>query len=160
MYHPVLMARPDFTVTVFELRVRARSSRLLTIAWRFAILAADQQLDHAQLSFLSPFYVGALFHHSYKPLRLCQKAGSPGNVSIDGPKMKANASTLVFRGKYERISAKEEHWRAEVARLLSQAQQTDREEERRLSRHPAAYQLPDEFSKCPEAIGATLPSKG
>jgi hypothetical protein len=68
-----------------------------------------------------------------------------GNVSIDGTKMKANASTR-RSVRYERISEREQHWRAEVARLLSQAQQSDREEERRLSQDQAANQLPDELA--------------
>ena len=74
-----------------------------------------------------------------RDLRLCQKAGlvKLGDVSIDGTKMKANASTR-RSVKYDRISEREQHWRAEVARLLQQAQQTDREEERRLSLDQAA----------------------
>ena len=68
-----------------------------------------------------------------------------GNVSIDGTKMKAKASTR-RSVKHERISEREQHWRAEVARLLNLAQQTDREEERRFSQDHAANQLTDELA--------------
>ena len=68
-----------------------------------------------------------------------------GNVWIDGTKMKANASTR-RSVRYERISEREQHWRAEVERLLRQAQQTDREEERRLGLDQVANQLPDELA--------------
>ena len=74
-----------------------------------------------------------------------------GNVSIDGTKMKANASTR-RSARYERISEREQHWRAEVARLLSQAQQTDREEERRLGLDHAANQLPDELANAQKRL--------
>jgi hypothetical protein len=84
---------------------------------------------------------------------MCQKAGlvKLGNVSIDGTKMKANASTR-RSVRYERISEREQHWRAEVARLLKQAQQTDREEQRRLSGDQAANQLPDELANAQKRL--------
>ena len=65
--------------------------------------------------------------------------------------MKANASTR-RSARYERISEREQHWRAEVARLLSQAQQTDREEERRLGLDHAANQLPDELANAQKRL--------
>jgi hypothetical protein len=74
-----------------------------------------------------------------------------GNVSIDGTKMKANASTR-RSVRYERISEREQHWRAEVARLLKQAQQTDREEERRLGLDQTANQLPDELANAQKRL--------
>ena len=120
----------------------------------FRYLAADQHPDHDTLAFFRQEHVGALADLFVQALRLCQKAGlvKLGNVSIDGTrKMKANASTR-RSVKHERISEREEHWRAEVARLLSQAQQTDREEERRLSLDPAANQLPDELANAQKRL--------
>ena len=77
-------------------------------------------------------------------LRLCQKAGlvKLGNVAIDGTKMKANANAWRSMN-YQKLSEREQHWRAEVARLLSQAQQMDREEEQR---HEPGDRLPDELA--------------
>ena len=143
-YHPVLMAR----LLLYGYCIGITSSRKIeqatydSVAFRY--LAADQHPDHDTLAFFRQEHVGALADLFVQALRLCQKAGlvKLGNVSIDGTKMKANASTR-RSVKHERISEREEHWRAEVARLLSQAQQTDREEERRLSLDPAANQLPD-----------------
>jgi len=65
-------------------------------------------------------------------LRLCQKAGlvKLGNVAIDGTKMEANANAWRSMN-YQKLSEREQHWRAEVARLLSHAQQMDREEDQR-----------------------------
>ena len=77
-------------------------------------------------------------------LRLCQKAGlvKLGNVAIDGTKMKANANAWRSMN-YQKLSEREQHWRAEVARLLSHAQQMDREEDQRSE---PGDRLPDELA--------------
>jgi transposase len=152
-YHPVLMAR----LLLYGYCIGITSSRKIeqatydSVAFRY--LAADQHPDHDTLAFFRQEHVEALADLFVQALRLCQKAGlvKLGNVSIDGTKMKANASTR-RSVKHERISEREEHWRAEVARLLSQAQQTDREEERRLSLDPAANQLPDELANAQKRL--------
>jgi transposase len=146
-YHPVLMAR----LLLYGYCIGITSSRKIeqatydSVAFRY--LSADQHPDHDTLAVFRQEHVKALAELFVQALRLCEKAGlvKLGNVSIDGTKMKANASTR-RSVKHERISEREQHWRAEVARLLSLAQQTDREEERRLSQEQAANQLPDELA--------------
>jgi transposase len=146
-YHPVLMAR----LLLYGYCIGITSSRKIeqatydNVAFRY--LSADQHPDHDTLAAFRQEHLKALAELFVQALRLCEKAGlvKLGNVSIDGTKMKANASTR-HSVKHERISEREQHWRAEVARLLSQAQQTDGEEERRLSLDPAANQLPDELA--------------
>jgi DNA repair exonuclease SbcCD ATPase subunit len=119
----------------------------------FRYLSADQHPDRDTLAAFRQEHVKALADLFVQALRLCERAGlvKLGNVSIDGTKMKANASTR-RSVKHERISEREQHWRAEVARLLSLAQQADREEERRLSLNPAANQLPDELAKAQKRL--------
>jgi transposase len=146
-YHPVLMAR----LLLYGYCIGVTSSRKIeqatydNVAFRY--LSADQHPDHDTLAAFRQEHVGALAELFVQALRLCQKAGlvKLGNVSIDGTKMKANASTR-RSVRYERISEREQHWRAEVARLLTQAQQTDREEQRRLGLDEASNQLPDELA--------------
>ena len=146
-YHPVLMAR----LLLYGYCIGITSSRKIeqatydNVAFRY--LSADQHPDHDTLAAFRQEHVEALAELFVQALRLCQKAGlvKLGNVSIDGTKMKANASTR-RSVRYERISEREQHWRAEVARLLSQAQHTDREEERRLDSDRAANELPDELA--------------
>jgi transposase len=152
-YHPVLMAR----LLLYGYCIGITSSRKIeqatydSVAFRY--LAADQHPDHDTLAFFRQEHVEALADLFVQALRLCQKAGlvKLGNVSIDGTKMKANASTR-RSARYERISEREQHWRAEVARLLSQAQQTDREEERRAGQDQAANQLPDELANAQKRL--------
>ena len=146
-YHPLLMAR----LLLYGYCIGITSSRKIeqatydNVAFRY--LSSDQHPDHDTLAAFRQQHVEALAGLFVQALRLCQKAGlvKLGNVSIDGTKMKANASTR-RSVRYERISEREQHWRAEVARLLRQAQQTDREEERRLGLDQAANQLPDELA--------------
>ena len=160
-YHPVLMAR----LLLYGYCIGNTSSRKIeqatydNVAFRY--LSADQHPDHDTLAAFRQEHVKALAELFVQALRLCQKAGlvKLGNVSIDGTKMKANASTR-RSVKHERISEREQHWRAEVARLLNLAQQTDREEERRLSLDPGGQPFARRVSKCPAAIGATAASKG
>jgi len=119
----------------------------------FRYLSADQHPDHDTVAAFRQQHLKALAELFVQALRLCQKAGlvKLGNVSIDGTKMKANASTR-RSVRYDRISAREQHWRAEVARLLRQAQQTDREEERRLGLDQTANQLPDELANAQKRL--------
>jgi transposase len=146
-YHPMLMAR----LLLYGYCIGVTSSRKIEQATydnlAFRYLSADQHPDHDTLAAFRQEHVAALAELFVQALRLCQKAGlvKLGNVSIDGTKIKANASTR-RSVRYERISEREQHWRAEVARLLKQAQQTDREEERRLGQDQAANQLPDELA--------------
>jgi transposase len=152
-YHPVLMAR----LLLYGYCIGITSSRKIeqatydNVAFRY--LSADQHPDHDTVAAFRQQHLKALAELFVQALRLCQKAGlvKLGNVSIDGTKMKANASTR-RSVRYDRISEREQHWRAEVARLLRQAQQTDREEERRLGLDQTANQLPDELANAQKRL--------
>jgi hypothetical protein len=74
-----------------------------------------------------------------------------GNVSIYGTKIKANASAWRSMN-YQKVSEREQHWRAEVLRLLSQAQQTDREEDQRLGSAPPGDRLLDELANAQKRL--------
>jgi transposase len=152
-YHPVLMAR----LLLYGYCIGVTSSRKIeqatydNVAFRY--LSADQHPDHDTLAAFRQENMGALADLFVQALRLCQKAGlvKLGNVSIDGTKIKANASTR-RSVPYERITEREQHWRAEVARLLSQAQQTDRQEEQSLGSDRPANQLPDELANAQKRL--------
>src|SRR5450432_3928586 len=143
-YHPVLMAR----LLLYGYCIGITSSRKIeqatydNVAFRY--LSSDQHPDHDTLAFFRQEHVEALAGLFVQALRLCQKAGlvKLGNVSIDGTKMKANASTRRSVG-YEKISQREQHWRSEVERLLKQAQQTDQGEDQRFGVGQPADPLPD-----------------
>jgi transposase len=152
-YHPVLMAR----LLLYGYCIGVTSSRKIeqatydNVAFRY--LSADQHPDHDTVAAFRQENMKSLAELFVQALRLCQKAGlvKLGNVSIDGTKMKANASTR-RSARYERISEREQHWRAEVARLLSLAQQTDRQEEKQPGSDQAANRLPDELANAQKRL--------
>jgi transposase len=146
-YHPTLMAR----LLLYGYCIGITSSRKIeqatydNVAFRY--LSADQHPDHDTLAAFRQRHHQALADLFVQALRLCQKAGlvKLGNVSIDGTKIKANANAWRSMN-YEKLSEREQHWRAEVARLLSQAQQMDREEDQRLGSAQPGERLPDELA--------------
>src|SRR5271155_588224 len=143
-YHPALMVR----LLLYGYCIGVTSSRKIeqatydNVAFRY--LSADQHPDHDTLASFRQEHLQALSELFVQALRLCQKAGlvKLGNVAIDGTKMKANANAWRSMN-YQKLSEREQHWRAEVARLLSHAQQMDREEDQRPE---SGDRLPDELA--------------
>jgi transposase len=146
-YHPALMVR----LLLYGYCIGVTSSRKIeqatydNVAFRY--LSADQHPDHDTLAAFRQQHLQTLADLFVQALRLCQKAGlvKLGNVSIDGTKIKANASAWRSMN-YQKLSEREQHWRAEVARLLSQAQQMDREEDQRVGSAQPGDRLPDELA--------------
>jgi transposase len=152
-YHPALMVR----VLLYGYCIGITSSRKIELATydnvAFRYLSADQHPDHDTLAAFRQQHLQALADLFVQALRLCQKAGlvKLGNVSIDGTKIKANANPWRSMN-YQKLSEQEQHWRAEVARLLSQAQQVDREEDRRQGSAQPGDRLPDELANAQKRL--------
>src|SRR6202522_314699 len=152
-YHPVLMAR----LLLYGYCIGITSSRKIeqatydNVAFRY--LSSDQHPDHDTLAAFRQQHVEALAALFVQALRLCQKAGlvKLGNVSIDGTKMKANASTR-RSVRYQRITEREQHWRTEVERLLKQAQQTDQEEDQRFGVSQPTDPLPNDLASAQKRL--------
>jgi transposase len=152
-YHPVLMARLllyGYCIGVTSWR-KIEQATYDNVAFRY--LSADQHPDHDTLAAFRQEHLQTLADLFVQALRLCQKAGlvKLGNVSIDGTKMKANASAWRSMN-YQKLSEREQHWRAEVARLLSQAQQTDREEDQRVGSAEPGDRLADELANAQKRL--------
>jgi hypothetical protein len=79
-------------------------------------------------------------------LRLCQKVGlvKLGHVSLDGTKVKANASKHKAMS-YGRMEKKAEELEAEVRRLLQEAQATDDAEDALYGKGKRGDELPEEL---------------
>jgi hypothetical protein len=86
-------------------------------------------------------------------LRLALKLGAMklGRVAIDGTKIKANASKHKAMS-YERILREEQRLREEVKRLLAEAEQTDKDEDKRYGRNRQGDQLPAELGRREERL--------
>jgi hypothetical protein len=80
-------------------------------------------------------------------LRLCQKAGlvKLGHVSLDGTKIKANASNHKAMS-YQRMKEEEVRLEAEVKELLRKAEAVDEEEDRSCGRSKRGDELPGELA--------------
>ena len=86
-------------------------------------------------------------------LRLALKLGAMklGRVAIDGTKIKANASKHKAMS-YERMLREEQRLREEVKRLLAEAEQTDKDEDKRYGRNRQGDELPAELGRREERL--------
>lgn len=112
----------------------------------FRVLTADQQPDHDTIAEFRKRHLKALSGLFVEALRLCQKVGlvKLGHVSLDGTKVKANASKHKAMS-YGRMEKKAEELEAEVKRLLEQAQAVDDDEDSRYGKGKRGDELPDEL---------------
>jgi transposase len=129
-YHPVMMVR----VLLYGYCVGVTSSRRIErasyddIAFRY--LCADQHPDHDSIAWFRRQHLPVLAQMFTQVLQLCDKAGlvKLGHVAIDGTKLQANASKHKAMS-YNRMEEKEKQLRAEVEKLLAQAEATDAAED-------------------------------
>jgi len=112
----------------------------------FRVLTADQHPDHDTIAEFRRRHLEALAALFIQVLRLCQKAGlvKLGHVSLDGTKVRANASKhkAMSYGRMEKSAVELE---AEVKRLLAEAEATDKAEEDRYGKDRHGDELPEEL---------------
>jgi len=112
----------------------------------FRILTADQHPDHDTIAEFRKRHLKALSGFFVQILRLCQKVGlvKLGHVSLDGTKVKANASRHKAMS-YGRMEKKAEELEAEVRRLLQEAQAADDAEDALYGKGKCGDELPEEL---------------
>ena len=112
----------------------------------FRILTADQHPDHDTIAEFRKRHLEALVGLFVQVLRICQKAGlvKLGHVSLDGTKVKANASKHKAMS-YGRMEKKAQELEEEVKRLLSEAQATDDDEDGKYGKGKRGDELPKEL---------------
>ena len=98
------------------------------IAFRY--LCADQHPDHDTIADFRRQHLPVLAQLFTQVLQLCDKAGllKLGHVAIDSTKLQGNASKHKAMS-YNRMEEKEKQLRAEVEKLLAQAEATDAAED-------------------------------
>lgn len=114
----------------------------------FRYLAGDQHPDHATLAEFRKRHLTALAGLFTQALLLCAKAGlvKLGHVSIDGTKIKANASKHKAMS-YKRMIEAEARLKQEIEALLHQAEETDAAEDAQYGKKRRGDELPDELSR-------------
>lgn len=146
-YHPAMMVK----VLLYAYCVGVPSSRKIEKRLEedigFRVLAANNTPDFRTISDFRKDHLKALAALFLQVLKLCQKAGlvKLGHVSIDGTKIKANASRHKAMS-YRRMKEEEARLEAEVQDLLKKAEAVDEEEDRRYGRNKRGDELPRELA--------------
>lgn len=114
----------------------------------FRVLTADQHPDHDTISNFRKTHLNDLAGLFVQVLRLCQKAGlvKLGHVSLDGTKVKANASKHKAMS-YGRMEKKVPELRAEIESLMAQAEQVDAAEDAEFGKGRRGDELPEELKR-------------
>jgi hypothetical protein len=112
----------------------------------FRVLTADQHPDHDTIAEFRRRHLEALAVLFVQVLRLCRKAGlvKLGHVSLDGTKVRANASKHKAMS-YGRMEKSVVELEGEVKRLLAEAEGTDTAEDNRYGRGRQDEALPEEL---------------
>lgn len=147
-YHPAMLVK----VLLYGYCTGVCSSRRIEratyddVAFRF--LSADQHPDHDSIAEFRKRHLRALSGLFLQVLKLCQKAGlvKLGHVALDGTKVKANASKHKAMS-YDRMLKAEEQLKAEIQRLLKEAQGTDEQEDAKYGKGKRGDELPDELAR-------------
>lgn len=114
----------------------------------FRVLAANNAPDHRTISDFRKRHLEALEHLFVEILSLCRKAGLVkfGHVSLDGTKIKANASKHKAMS-YGRMKQDSERLKQEISRMLKEAEKVDRREDKKYGRDKRGDELPEELAR-------------
>lgn len=136
-FHPAMMVG----LFVYSYCVGERSSRMIErrcyddVAFR--VVTANKQPDHATISRFRKRHEEALSGLFIEVLRLCAEAGlvKVGTVSVDGTKIKANASLDANRTR--------EALKKEIQEFLKEADEADAAEDRKYGADRRGDELPE-----------------
>ena len=147
-YAPEMMLRVlwyGYATGVYSSRkIEARTYE--EVAFRY--LSADQHPDHDTIAEFRKRHLEALAGLFTQALLLCEKAGlvNLGHVSIDGTKIKANASQHKAMS-YGRMGETEARLKEEIEALLKQAEATDAAEDAQYGKGRRGEELPEELRR-------------
>ena len=116
------------------------------VAFRF--LSGDQHPDHATIAEFRKRHLNALSGLFTQALLLCSEAGlvKLGHVSVDGTKIKANASKHKAMS-YKRMTETAARLKQEIDGLLRQAEETDAQEDAQYGKNRRGDELPEELQR-------------
>src|SRR5215831_13361608 len=147
-YHPRMMTKIllyGYCVGVFSSR---QMQKKLVEDVGFRMLAAGNEPDFRTISDFGKLHLPALQVLFDQMLQIALQAGTMklGRVVLDGSKVKANASKHKAMS-YGRMQEDERRLRAEVKRLLEEAEKVDVEEDGRYGREQSGDELPPELAR-------------
>ena len=147
-YHPRMMTK----ILLYGYCVRVSSSRQmqkkLVEDVGFRMLAAGNEPDFRTISDFRKLHLPALQGLFDQLLQIALQTGTMklGRVVLDGSKVKANASKHKAMS-YGRMEEDEKRLRAEVKKLLEQAETVDADEDARYGRERSGDELPEELAR-------------
>lgn len=146
-YHPAMMVKVLLYAYCLGVPSSRKIAKRLEEDIGFRVLAANNTPDFRTISDFRKDHLKALAALFLQVLRLCQKAGlvKVGHVSLDGTKIKANASKHKAMS-YKRMREEESRLEAEIAGLLQKAEAEDAAEDRRYGRDKRGDELPSELA--------------
>ena len=159
-YHPQML----LTVLVYGYCVGVFSSRKLAARCEtdvaFRVLAGGEFPDFRTLADFRRRHLAAFQELFVELLRLCREAGlvKLGHLSLDGSKFQANASKHKAMS-YQRLGEAEARLEAEVAALLSQAEQVDQAEDDSHSPGQRGDELPAELQRREQRLAVIRAAK-
>jgi len=146
-YHPAMMVKILFySYCTGVVSSRKIATRLVEdVALR--VLAAGNRPDFRTISDFRKLHLSALKGLFTQVLMLCEKAGMVklGHVSLDGTKLKANASKHKAMS-YKRMKEEYARLESEIAKLLESAQLADEAEDKELGEDVRGDELPKELA--------------
>ena len=146
-YHPAMMVK----VLLYAYCIGVPSSRKIEKRLEedigFRVLAANNTPDFRTISDFRKEHLKALAALFLQVLKLCQRTGlvKLGHVSIDGTKIKANASKHKAMS-YKRMKEEEARLEVEIQDLLKKAEAVDEEEDQKYGRNKRGDELPGELA--------------
>src|SRR6201987_2672003 len=147
-YHPAMMTKIllyGYCIGVFSSR---RIQKKLVEDVGFRMLGAGNEPDFRTISDFRKQHLAALQGLFDQMLQIALQAGTMklGRVVLDGSKVKAQASKHKAMS-YGRMQEDEKRLRAEVKRLLEQAERVDAEEDAHYGREESGDELPAELAR-------------
>jgi transposase len=148
--YPAYDPRMMVTLLIYGYCVGIVSSRKIERATYesipFRVLTADQHPDHDTIAEFRRRHLEGLAALFVQVLRLCRKAGlvKLGHVSLDGTKVRANASKHKAMS-YGRMEKSVVELEGEVKQLLAEAEGTDKAEDGRYGKGRRSEELPEEL---------------
>ncbi len=147
-YHPAMMVK----LLLYAYCTGKPSSRKIERATHedvaYRVLAADQHPDHDTIASFRKRHLAALAGLFLQVLLLCREAGlvKLGHVSLDGTKVKANASKHKAMS-YQRMCETEKRLKEEIERLLANAATVDVAEDAEYGKGKRGDELPVELER-------------
>jgi len=145
-YHPRMMVKVLLYAYCIGVPSSRKIARRLQEDIAFRVLSANNTPDFRTISDFRKEHLEALSELFLQVLKLCQEAGlvKLGHVSLDGSKLKANASKHRAMS-YGRMKEEEARLEVEVGELLGKAEEVDEEEDRRYGKDKRGDELPEDL---------------